>query len=436
MSADPSSASRQSRLASDESEQPLRIGFVGSGFIAQFHLRAFEFVRDSVITAVYSPTIKHREDFADLANAAGLGPCRAVTSLAELTCADDVDAIWICGPNYTRVGTVREICELVRAGSAHLRGLACEKPLGRTLAEAREVLRYVEAAGINHGYLENQVFAPAVQRGKDLLWRRAAASSGRPYLARASEEHSGPHSAWFWRGDRQGGGVLLDMMCHSVEVSRFLLTAPGAPRESLRLISATGTTASVKWSRPAYAAQLAARTGGEVDYISAPTEDLANGTLKFLDEHGYEVVVNATTSWAYVGPGLRIQIEVLGPEYSMDINTLNTGLSLFLSREVTGQAGEDLVEKQNAEQGLMPVLEDEAATYGYQHEDRHMVQAFRAGRPPTETFHDGVAVVEILMALYRSAETGRTLRLPAAELGSYVPPVGTRSSLNHEGAES
>jgi predicted dehydrogenase len=107
----------------------------------------------------------------------------------------------------------------------------------------------------------------------------------------------------------------------------------------------------------------------------------------------------------------------------MEFNSLATGLKVFLSRQVTGSAGEDLVEKQNAEQGLMPVLDDEAGIYGYTLENRHMVEAFRAGRMPEETFADGVAVVEMLMALYRSAELGRTVQLPDAELEHYVPPV-------------
>src|SRR5690242_14649824 len=83
----------------------------------------------------------------------------------------------------------------------------------------------------------------------------------------------------------------------------------------------------------------------------------------------------------------------------LDRSTLNTGLKIFLSREVTGSAGEDLVEKQNAEQGLMPVLEDEAGIYGYTLENRHMVECLRTGRQPMETFQDGVGVIEMLMAL-------------------------------------
>jgi predicted dehydrogenase len=406
-----------------ETNGPLRIGLLGSGFIAKFHLQALLGVRDAQVSGVFSPTHAHREALANTANAMDLGPCKAYGSLEELVASEEVDAVWILGPNDTRLDHMRAISQAMEGG-ASLLGVASEKPLARNLAEAREVLRLAEEAGLNHGYLENQVFSTAVQRGKDVIWRRGVPAAGRPYLARASEEHSGPHTPWFWLGERQGGGVLSDMMCHSVEVARYLLTEPGKGRESLRLKSANATIANLKWTRPRYAEQLKREMGPEVDYVNRPAEDFARGTLTLEDEAGETVMIEATTSWSYVGPGLRIQLELLGPEYAMEFSTLNTGLKVFLSRNVTGAEGEDLVEKQSAEQGLMPVLEDEAATYGYTLEDRHMVEAFRKGEEPLETFRDGVAVVEMLMALYRSAETGSTVHLPDDVLETYVPPVG------------
>jgi predicted dehydrogenase len=242
-------------------------------------------------------------------------------------------------------------------------------------------------------------------------------------LARAAEEHSGPHEPWFWQGDKQGGGVLSDMMCHSIEVARHLLTAPGAARNSLKVTSVNGTVANLKWTRPSYVDLLKKRFGAEVDYRNHPSEDFARGTVTLEDESGNNLMIEATTSWAYVGAGLRIQHELLGPEYSMEFNSLSTGLKIFLSRAVTGGEGEDLVEKQNAEQGLMPVLEDEAGIYGYIDENRHMVECFRKGERPLETFADGLAVVEILMGLYRSAEIGETVHFPAPELEDFVPLV-------------
>jgi predicted dehydrogenase len=406
----------------------LRVGFVGSGFIAHFHLKSMLGVRNVEVTGVYSRSADNRQRFIDQVAELGLGACTSHDSLESMLRAGDVDAIWILSPNHTRLDIMRTIHAEVKAGRSKVFAVACEKPLARTVREAREMLSLATDAGLNHGYLENQVFSTPVLRGKEIIWRRAASTTGRPYLARAAEEHSGPHEPWFWQGDKQGGGVLSDMMCHSVEVARHLLTAPGAPRSSLTIKSVNGTVANLKWTRPHYADQLRARFGAEVDYRNRPSEDFARGTIALEDEDGNELMIEATTSWAYVGAGLRIQLELLGPEYAMEFNSLSTGLKVFMSREVKGSGGEDLVEKQNAEQGLMPVLEDEPGVYGYTDENRHMVECFRKGETPLETFEDGLGVVEMLMALYRSAETGETVRFPAPELEDYVPVVARRGA--------
>ncbi len=406
-------------------KKTLRIGFVGSGFIAHFHLKSLLGVRNVEVTGVYSPTPAKRQKFADAVHELDLGTCRAYDSLEALLAADDVDALWILSPNPTRLATMRVIAEAVKSGRSKVFAVACEKPLARTLKEAQEMLQLVEDAGLNHGYLENQLFSTAVLRGKEIIWRRAVPGTGRPYLARAAEEHSGPHEPWFWQGQEQGGGVLLDMMCHSIEVGRFMLTEPGAPRSSLKFKNATGAVAVLKWAQPKYAADLSKRMGSAVDYTKRPSEDFARGMLTFEDEAGNEVIVEATTSWAYVGAGLRIQLELLGPEYALEFSSLSTPLKIFISRAVNGGEGEDLVEKQNAETGLMPVLEDEAGVYGYTDENRHMVEAFRKGEAPMETFHDGVAVIEMLMALYKSSEEGRTVSADE-DLTDYVPKVARR----------
>src|SRR2546427_1535050 len=150
----------------------------------------------------------------------------------------------------------RSITDAVVRGRGGLKGIACEKPLARNLAEAQRVVELVTQAGIAHGYLENQAFTPAVTHGRAIIWSRGAALTGRPYLARAAEEHSGPHMPWFWQGELQGGGVLNDMMCHSVEVARYLLTEPGKPRASIRPVAVSAQIASLKWSRPEYVERL------------------------------------------------------------------------------------------------------------------------------------------------------------------------------------
>ena len=401
----------------------LGIGFIGSGFIAKFHLHSFVSVRDADVLGVWSPNRENAASTAALARSLNVGEARAYDSIADMVADPAIDAIWLLGPNFARIENVQEIVDAIESGRGTLRAIACEKPLARNVAEANEVLRLVERVGLMHGYLENQIFAPQVETGRSLIWSRGAATTGRPYLARAAEEHSGPHMPWFWRGDMQGGGVLNDMMCHSVELVRHLLTKPGDARDSLRPISISGRIASLKWSRPEYAERLRKTMGSEVDYSKHPSEDFAGVTIEFEADDGTRVIGEASTSWSYVGPGLRLSAELLGPEYSMSWNTLDSGLNLFFSREVMGKAGEDLIEKQNAEMGLMPVIANEAAAYGYEAENRHFVNVFLGREKPALTFHDGLEVVKLLMAAYQSAEERRTLDLPVQGIENFRPAV-------------
>ena len=400
----------------------LGIGIIGSGFNAQFHLRAFQQVRDCDILGVWSPNARNAAGTARLARDLDVGPAKAYKSIAAMVADPGIHALWLCGPNQARIANVEEIVHTLERGKGELIGLACEKPLARNVAEARAVAAMAKKVRLKTGYLENQVFAPQVEAGRALLWARGAKLTGRPYLARAAEEHSGPHRPWFWQGKLQGGGVLNDMMCHSALVVRHLLTRPGEPLATVKPKRVTAQIASLKWTRPEYAARLAKAMPG-VNYRRAPSEDFATLQIEFETNDGFTVFGEATTSWSFVGAGLRLSAELLGPEYSMSWNTLDAGLKLFFSREVKGKAGEDLVEKQNAEMGLMPVIAEEYAAYGYTNEDRHFVRVFLGKEKPLLTFDDGVEVVRMLMTAYQSAEQGRTLSFPPPGLDGFVPKV-------------
>jgi predicted dehydrogenase len=399
------------------------VGFIGSGFNTRFHIQAWRGVRDADVRGVWSPNAKHASEASRLARSLDVGAARPYKSIAEMVADPAIDAIWLCGPNHARIENVEEVVDTIRRGKGELKGIACEKPLARNVAEARQVASLVASVGLQTGYLENQLFAPHVEAGHALIWARGAATTGRPYLARAAEEHSGPHMPWFWQGRLQGGGVLNDMMCHSALVVRHLLTRPGAPLASVRPVAVTGHIASLKWSRPAYVGRLKKAMGPEVDYAKAPSEDFASVLIEFETDEGTRAIGEATTSWSFVGAGLRLSAELLGPEYSMKWNSLDSGLQLFFSREVRGRAGEDLVEKQNAEQGVMPVIPEEYLAYGYTGEDRHFVRAFLGKEQPRLTFDDGVEVVKLLMAAYQSAEQGRTLPFPPRGIEKFVPAV-------------
>jgi predicted dehydrogenase len=163
--------------------------------------------------------------------------------------------------------------------------------------------------------------------------------------------------------------------------------------------------------------------GKAVDYATAPAEDFASVHIEFETDAKQRVLGEATTSWSYVGAGLRLSAELLGPEYSLQWNSLDSGLQLFLSRDVRGAAGEDLLEKQNAETGVMPIVPEEYAAYGYTAEDRHFVRVFRGLEEPRLTFADGVDVVRVLMTAYKSAQEGRTLEYSSKAIEKFVPLV-------------
>jgi predicted dehydrogenase len=399
----------------------LGVGFIGSGFNAKFHMLGWTGVRDGDVVGVWSPNKKNATAAAAYAKQLDVGDCKPYKTITDMVADKNIDALWVTGPNHARVENFEEIVQAVKSGKGDLKGIACEKPLARNVAEAKKVLELAKSIGLATGYLENQVFAPHVERGRTLLWARGAATTGRPYLARAAEEHSGPHMPWFWQGKLQGGGVLNDMMCHSALVVRHLLTKPGEPLSTVKPLRVTGHIASLKWTRPTYAARL--KKEMEVDYTKTPSEDFASVVIEFETNEGTIALGEASTSWSFIGAGLRLSAELLGPEYSLAWNSLDSGLNLFFSREVKGKAGEDLVEKQNAEMGLMPVVPNEAVAYGYEAEDRHFCRVFQGKEEPRLTFEDGVEVVKVLMTAYQSAEQGKTLSFPPKGIDQFVPAV-------------
>ncbi len=401
----------------------LGVGFIGAGFNGNFHARGWVGVRHADIRAICDPDKKRAAEFVELCRRLRIGDPKIYADAGEMASDPAVDAVWMNAPNYTRIPVMESIYKAVESGRAKLIGIACEKPLARNVQEAKKMLTMIKDLGILHGYLENQVFSPSLVRGRQITWGRGASATGRPYLARCAEEHSGPHEPWFWQGSKQGGGALNDMLCHSVEAARFLLTKPGEPRDSLKPKTVSAEIGCLKWSRPEYVKILKEVSKGAVDYSKAPSEDFARATITFETPEGQPAVIEVTSSWSFVGPGLRLSFEMLGPEYYMQVNTLTPELYVFLSRAVSGAQGEDMVEKQNAESGLMPVISNEELSYGYMDEDRHMVERFLDGKMPDETWDDGYMVSQLLAHCYASSEQSKKIAFDEKKMENFVPAV-------------
>jgi predicted dehydrogenase len=336
---------------------PIGIGMLGSGFIGEFHTLGLRYVPDARVVANYGAGVDRRASFAERF---GSRPFDSI----EGVCADpEVDLVVVSLPNHLHV-------EAVRAAAAHGKAVACTKPLGRNATEAVEMLRLVQDAGVFHGYLENVVFGSEMIRMREMV---EAGAIGRPLTFRAREGHSGPHAAHFWDAELAGGGAMLDMASHGVEAARYVFGKDAAVRD----VFAWGATLV-----------HGDRTTGE---------DNAIIVVRFEDGRAATMDV----SWSSKG-GLEGRFEVYGEAGRIIQDMTSTPLRAFIERPA-GYIGE----KADADTGWVFPVPDETHVHGHDAMMQHVIEAFRAGTPPRETFEDGVIVNAILDAAYRSMKSGR-----------------------------
>ncbi len=400
----------------------LRLGFIGAGFLANFQAGALKHVREVDLVGVVAP--EGAEALAEFARGNGLGDCAAYPSIQELCDACDVACLF--APNYLRVELMEQIAAAVKGG-AELKGVVCEKPLGRTVKEARTLLALAEDAGLSTCYFENQLHMKPIQRELEQLAPQQEVM-GPMTLVRSAEEHGGPHAGWFWDPVRQGGGVLSDMGCHSIAVGWFALTPRGKPLTFLQPVRISAQVALLKWGQPKWRKQLKDTMG--VDYAETPAEDFATGMITFRNpDTGQEVMAQFTNSWMYEKQGLRLYMDGMGPGYAFEVNTLESPLSIFIG-DAAAEAVADAelaLEKSTASRGLLAVQPNEADLYGYVDELEDMRDAFLGGRPPLADWSYGVEISKLCQAAYMSAETGRTINLEDSAiqqaLETYQSPI-------------
>ena len=400
----------------------LKYGFVGAGFIARFQLAALRQLRGIEVAGVTS--MAGAEGFATLAADWGLGETKVFDTVGEL--AKHVDCVVICAPNYARVAVVEAIVDAVKAG-ARLKGVICEKPLGRNMAEARRLVELARSADLRTAYFENQIFMKPV-RAQLAQLEPVRRQMGPLALARSAEEHGGPHEGWFWDPTKQGGGVLCDMGCHSIAVGWYVLTPDGKPITFLEPQEVTADLGLLKWGLPAWREKLLKDRG--VDYAKTPAEDFATGMITFRNpETGQRVKAQFTNSWMFEKQGLRLLMDGMGPGYAFEVNTLVSPLSIFIG-DVAAEAikdAESALEKATASRGLLAVQHNEADLYGYTDEHADAFEAFLNGRDAMLPWSYGLEITRLVMAAYLSAERKRVIDLtdPATqrELETYVPLI-------------
>jgi predicted dehydrogenase len=336
----------------------IRVGLIGSGFIADTYADALQDVRNAELVANYSRSLDRARALAEK-----WAPASRIYDDMTALCADpEVDLVVIALPNEMHV-------EAVRIAAAQGKGIVCTKPLARTGAEAAEILRIVREAGVWHGYAESSVFSPNIAKAHQMV---ASGAIGDVLTMRAREAHSGPHAAHFWDAETAGGGALLDMGCHTVESARHFFGKDNPITE----VFAWGATLA-----------HADKTTGE---------DTAIALLKFAGGQ----LATVESSWIEKG-GMQLRHEIVGSAGRIVTDTSSTPVWGFIENP----AGY-LVEKADADTGWVYPVPEEARAYGFSQEMRHFVDCFAAGVPPIETFEDGHIVNVILDACYASMKSG------------------------------
>jgi predicted dehydrogenase len=390
---------------------------IGAGFNANFHRRALTSVRGGEISAVYA--LKGAPEFAEASAADGLGTPRVCASIAELCNNSDVVGIFI--PNFARIDTMQAIVDAV-AGGAKLTGLVCEKPLARNIREANEMVALADKAGLNTAYFENQIFMPGLVSAKAQL-AAVETAMGSVHLARSAEEHGGPHEPWFWDPTKQGGGVYCDMGCHSAAVGMYMCTPSGKAPDFLQFETCTASMSLLKWGNEPWKSALKARG---VDYDKTPAEDYAVANYTFRNpETGQRVAVQATDSWMYDAPGLRLLMEAFAPGYSYTIDTLKSPNGVFIGDQAAASVAdaEMVLEKSQASSGALILQANEPDLYGYCGEWRDALAAFASGWDGLLSLRYGALVTQLVMAAYWSAENNRTFVNGETDLSDYIPLI-------------
>jgi predicted dehydrogenase len=347
----------------------VRLGMLGSGFIADHYVSGLRYVPGVRIVANAGTGGARAADFAKRH-----GIERTYDSMDALCRDPQVDLVVVMVPNSLHL-------EAVRAATTARKAVLCTKPLGRNAAEAAEMLRLVRDAGVFHGYLENEVFSPEIVKVAEMV---ASGALGRVLTMRSREGHSGPHAAHFWDAETAGGGAFLDMGCHGIEAARCIIGKDAPVAE----VFAWGATL------------------GHGDKTTG--EDNAIAILRFDD--GRTATIEA--SWTAKG-GIDVRNEVYCERGRIVHDLGSTPIRAFLL-EPAGY----LAEKTDAETGWVYPVADEPRVAGYDEMFRHMIEAFRTGTKPRETFEDGLVVNTIIDAAYRSMRSGRWEPAEAAVAGA------------------
>jgi len=334
-----------------------KIALLGTGLIGRFYTMSLQNFRGKdEIKIVCSSKLENAKKFAE-----EFGIPHWTDNMATAIQDPEVDTVIIGIPNYLHKKAVLLAAE---AGKAVL----CTKPLAMSGPEALEMLEAVEKAGVFHGYLEDLVYPPKTLKALQAAHKGAL---GKVLWARSRETHGGPHSDWFWTKELSGGGAIVDMGCHCIEIARNFIG---------------------KGIRPV---EVTCWADTQVHPIEA--EDHAVGLVRY--ENG--AIGQFEVSWTFRG-GMDLRDEVSGTDGTVWLNHwMRTGFEMFTG---IGQGGY-VAEKAEGDTGWLFPVGDEVGSLGYVEMFMDMFNSMDKGTQPMETFYDGYIVNTIIDAAYKAAES-------------------------------
>ena len=378
---------------------PIRIGIAGTGFAARFHLDNF-LQSGAQVVAVTSARPESRDGFAAKH---GLRPFASVAEMLP-----EIDLLDICTPPSSHS---QYILEAASAG----KHVIVEKPLtgfygspeqydkrqmlAGVVEEARRLRDAVRGAGIILGYAENFVYAPSVQKEREIVEKTRA-----QILRLVGEEsHSGSHSPVYGIWSVQGGGSLIAKGCHPLGAILYLRRKEGLARtgKPIRPVAVSARTHSIT-RLPAFEDKGFLRTQYQ------DTEDYA--FLHVVFEDG--MVADITASELVMG-GIYDFVEVFANNHRTRcrMSPVNV-LDVYNPRH---EQFKDLylVEKISSNEGWIPASPEEGWSLGYGRELRNFVESIRHGRAPESDLDLAIDTTLTLYAGYVSAaEKGREVDVP------------------------
>lgn len=402
--------------------EQIRVGMVGAGFAADFHVEAFRQVKgvDCPVVAVTSARAESREAFARKHHIEGV-----YASVEEMLEKAEIEVLDVCVPTNMHApvsllaaqagkhvivekpftGYTKELWDGAGGewdGDVPLIGKFVDRRvmLDSVMAQCDEVEKALSDAGSKFCYAENWVYAPAVQKARRLI----EAGKGTVLRLLAEESHSGSHASYAKYWALAGGGSLLRTGSHPIGGVCYIKQAEGLAKygKPIRPKSVMAETAFLT-KVESYLAEPKRHVGG----VLADCEDWGAAYITFEDG----TVADVCSSDVVLGGVYNhMQIFLSNGRIECNMNPIDAVMAYGPTDDSFGD--EYLAEKISTRQGWNYASPDEHWASGYHQEIQDFMGAIAEGREPLSGWTLARDVTAVIFAAYVSAWEGRRVEVP------------------------